>query len=255
MASDTRALAQVHERRTRRQRFAVRAVAALVLGLTFTAGPVAPTLAADEPDPAETSGGGHGGGGHGGGGHDKDVVLLGDSLAALAFGWLGGPTSDAPEQLLSFFAAGWTLRDAVSAAGDALDARSTDVVVISVGPNDAAPWDDGWTRDDVSYWRHVLGDIPERTCVAIVLPGWTSQLADPAWVHGMEQMRRDARRLVADRRSAGAPTLTVDWQQVIDAHPTYIHTDGIHIANTEAATALQRLYWDAADQCRHHHAG
>jgi hypothetical protein len=177
MASNDRAPAQVPDRRRRRRRLAVRTVTALVLALTVTTGSVGSAFAAaTEPDPADATGGGGGGGGGGHGGRDEDVVLLGDSLAALAFGWLGGPTSDAPDDLLTFFAAGWTLCDAVAAAGDALEARSTDVVVISVGPNDAGPPDNGWTRDDVDYWHDVIDDIPARTCVAIVLPGWGPEL-------------------------------------------------------------------------------
>jgi hypothetical protein len=222
------------------------AQAVIALIVVLTAIPGRPALAAAAASgPAESTGGRR----------DKDVVLLGDSLTALAFGYLGGPTSDAPERLLPFFAAGWTLRDAVATAGPAVDAPSTGVVVLAVGANDAAPWDGGWTSEDVAHWAEVLDDVPSSTCVAVVLPGWGPQLDGTPWAQGMEQMRTDARRLVAARRSTGARTFTVDWRPVVERHPDYIAPDGIHIAGTEAATALQGLYWHAVARCRHHPTG
>jgi hypothetical protein len=131
-----------------------------------------------------------------------------------------------------------------------LSSPDTGVVVVALGPNDAAPEDHGWTSGDVARWRALLAAPDPHACVAVVLPGWGAAVQGTAWEHGMQQMRSDVRALVADRRAAGSPTITVDWLPIVETHPELLASDGIHLAGTAAATARQALYWDAVARCQ-----
>jgi hypothetical protein len=176
------------------------------------------------------------------------VVVLGDSVTEQAFGYLGGPTGAAPPRLRRWSGVGWTLADAVAAAGVApLASNGTDVVVIALGPNDAAAPDDGWNARDVTRWRGLLATVAPATCVVVVLPGWGPTIDDTTWCDSMLAMRRDVRRLIAERARTGSPTIEVDWLRVVIAHPEYLAPDGIHLASRTAAEARQTLYWQAID--------
>lgn len=167
----------------------------------------------------------------------SDVVLLGDSLTEQAFGILGGPTAGAPAHLRRWSHVGWTLRAAADHAGTAVTSSRTATLLLAVGPNDAAEWDHGWNADDVARWQGVLDRAPASTCVAVVLPGWGAPLDGTPWAQAMARMRADVTEMVAARQAAGSPTITVDWQPVVTAHPDYLAADGIHITSPEAARA------------------
>src|SRR5262249_50406934 len=150
-----------------------------------------------------------------------NVVLLGDSVTEQAFGYLGGAggsgagaSGEAPDRhhLRRWSGTGWTVADALHHARTTpLTSAKTDALVVALGPNAAASWDDGWNGADVTRWRHLLTGANPDTCVVVVLPGWGRPLDGTAWADGMQAMRRTAERLVADRAATGAPTVTVDW--------------------------------------------
>jgi hypothetical protein len=185
-----------------------------------------------------------------------NVVLLGDSVTEQAFGYLDG-TSDhsageAPDRhhLHRWSGTGWTAAVAMRHAGPTpLTSARTNALVVALGPNDAASWDDGWNATDVARWRRLLTEPSPDTCVVVVLPGWGHHLDGTAWAGGMQAMRRTAERLVADRSASGEPTVTVDWLPVVEAHPGYLASDGIHIRSRTAAAVRQALYWDGVARC------
>jgi hypothetical protein len=179
-----------------------------------------------------------------------DVVLLGDSVTEQAFGYVGGATAGAPAHLRRWSRTGWTLRAAADHAGRAVTSPSTGTLVLAVGPNDAAPWDYGWTSVDVARWRGVLDRAPARACVAVVLPGWGAPLRGTPWARALVRERSSVTALAASRRAAGRPTITVDWLPVVRAHPEYLAGDGIHLSGRPAAAARQSLYWQAVARCR-----
>jgi len=251
MVSDSRPMARDHGRRRRGLRGVVGLATTVVLALATTPDSVGPSPSAATPAaaaaPERTTAAATAGAGSGAGG---DVVLLGDSVTEQAFGYLDGPTSGAPARLHRWSHVGWTLEAATAHAGTAVAAASTGTLVLAVGPNDAAPWDGGWTDDDVAHWQATLDDVPAATCVAVVFPGWGAKLHGTPWERSMEQMRTDVGRLVDARRSAGSPTVAVDWLAVVTRHPDYLAADGIHLATNAAATARQSLYWQAVATCR-----
>ena len=249
--SDSRGMARSDDRRRRGLRAVVGIATALVLTLAITPDSVGPTpsssasasagvtpVAAATPSPEPTASGA-----------GDDVVLLGDSVTEQAFGYLGGPTTGAPARLHRSSHVGWTLRAAADHAGATLDAASTGTVVVAVGPNDAAPWDGGWTDDDVARWQATLDGIPAATCVAVVLPGWGAPLHGTPWEGGMEQMRADVERLVDARRAGDRPRSRSTGLPIVTEHPDYLAADGIHLATDAAATARQSLYWHAVATC------
>lgn len=175
-----------------------------------------------------------------------NVVLLGDSVTEQAFGYLGGPSRGAPQHLRRWSGSGWTVADAVAHAdATPLASSRTDVVVIALGPNDAAAWDDGWNTRDVARWRDLLATPDRGTRVVVVLPGWGPSIEGTKWCDDMLAMRHDVRRLIAERASTGSPTVEVDWLRVTIAHPEYLAADGIHLSNRAAAEARQALCWNA----------
>jgi hypothetical protein len=212
--------------------------AAVVVALVLATVPGTATPAAAHPPRAAVRSG-------------DDVVLLGDSVTEQAFGYLGGASVGAPAhlRLRRWSRTGWTLRAAADHAGRAVTSPSTGTLVLAVGPNDAAPWDHGWTSVDVARWRGVLERAPARACVAVVLPGWGAPLSGTPWARSLVRMRSDVAALVAARRAAGRPTITVDWLPVVRAHPSYLAGDGVHLAGVTAASARQALYWQAVSRC------
>jgi hypothetical protein len=246
-------MARGDDRRRLGRRAVIGTITTLVLALAMTPDSIGPTrsaavtpAAAATPDPAAASEPGAGAGADSG----SNVVLLGDSVTEQAFGYVGGPTSDAPARLDRWSHVGWTLPVAAEHAGTAVDASSTGILVLAAGPNDAAPWDDGWTGEDVARWQDILEGVPATTCVAVVLPGWGAALDSTAWERSMQQMRTDVVGLVDDRRATGSPTVVVDWLPVVTRHPDYVAADGIHLASKAAARARQSVYWQAVDSCR-----
>jgi len=179
-------------------------------------------------------------------------VLLGDSVTEQAFGYVHGEEvgGDVPAHLGRWSHVGWTIRDAADHADHhKLASPGTDVVLVALGPNDAAPWQHGWRHDDVVRWQRLLAMPDHDTCVAVVLPGWKAPVRGSAWARSMQHMRSDVERLATDREDAGSPTITVDWQPIVDRHPDYLAADGIHLATAAAAHARQALYWDAVARC------
>ena len=232
-------------RRRLRLNGATGVLATLVLAFVATPGTAAPRAGASASATATTASASVATTAHA----PAHVVLLGDSVSEQAFGYLGGATGDAPTHLQRWSHNGWTIRDAADHAGAAVTSADTDVLVLAVGPNDAAPEHGGWNDDDLTRWRNVLDGAATDTCVAVVLPGWGAALHGTAWEQGLRSMRSDVGGLVAARRAAGSPTVELDWLRVVTAHPDYLAADGIHLANTRAAEARQALYWEGVRRC------
>ncbi len=197
------------------------------------------------------------------------VELVGDSITFQAF-WYHGFLPTAPDQSkLDVFAwLGWQVKDVQQHVTDQAAQRKPETLIVALGTNDSADltaWggDNGWTQADVDRFRTLINTVHPDTKVAIVLPGYGTGI--DAYHAAQEDLaKRDLTALAATRPH----TVVVSWQALIDADPSVMETDGIHLATetynnpdgtpalnsdgtparrvTEHAAAVrQQLYWDA----------
>lgn len=132
--------------------------------------------------------------------------------------------------------------------------RSPEVLVVAVGHNDAATGGtgvggqprDGWTDTDALQVLSLLA-APEDgvTCTVAVLPGYRG--SDPVHAAGIAAMRTFVAESVALNPDS---MVAVDWQPVIDTHPEYLASDGVHLSGAaEASNAFVELIHTGVDRC------
>lgn len=132
--------------------------------------------------------------------------------------------------------------------------RSPEVLVVAVGHNDVAVGGtgvggqprDGWTDTDALQVLSLLA-APEDgvTCTVAVLPGYRG--TDSVRAAGIAAMRT----FVADAvvKNPGSMTM-VDWQAVIDQHPEFLASDGVHLSGAaEASNAFVELIDTGVNEC------
>jgi hypothetical protein len=188
------------------------------------------------------------------------VFVAGDSLTFTAT-WDHGPGHGAPADLEWAAWLGWTAADAQSPLDAAVAAQGpVDTLVVALGTNDSSVADggDGWTDADLDRFRQLIATAGSGACVVVVLPGHGAGL-DPRHAAEMDQARADLAGLADQRRhtAGNGPTVVVDWQATVDAHPELIAADGIHLTpdagtgevSADAATARTTVYWRGVDAC------
>jgi len=141
-------------------------------------------------------------------------------------------------------------------ASDA-DAPRPEVLVIALGVNNAADayGQPGWTTADDAAFRKLLHTPHPDACVVVVLPA-AGGAATKAFRDHLATGRRQMRSIAAKRPR----TVLVDWGPVVAAHPEYLRSDGIHLADgaaapgeyadTEPADAYGALLWGGVARCR-----
>lgn len=120
-----------------------------------------------------------------------------------------------------------------------------DTLIWALGLNDISKDRSGWTSEDEDTWSNLLvGQIPETSCVVLVLPWVLDFYGRP--IEEMEEMRQWTRDLAA----AHPNMVVVDWKPVLEEHPEYSATDGVHIdRGTGGAEARDALYRQGVSQC------
>lgn len=155
---------------------------------------------------------------------------------------------------------GWTAAHVQPEVEAAVAEGEVDALVVALGTNDSGVGVglDGWSPADVELFRQLIALPGPEACVVIVLPG-SGDGIDPAHAVEMDEARFDLISLAEQRGEVegGGPTVVVDWQATIDAHPELIAEDGIHFAvdpttnqaSPTAAAARTTLYWQGVDAC------
>lgn len=173
--------------------------------------------------------------------------------------WVAEAGAGAPPNVSWNAWLGWTVADAQQPLDAAVQEGRAGTVVVALGANDSSVKEgaDGWSPDDVARFRRLFDTVPRSSCLVVVLPGYAPGI-DAAHAAELEAAHFDLRGLATTREQvATAPTVVVDWQQVVDAHPNLIHADGVHLARDpvtddatpDAAGALAALYWQGIDAC------
>jgi hypothetical protein len=136
------------------------------------------------------------------------------------------------------------------------DAPRPSILVVALGANNAstdfgAP---GWTADDGAAFSKLINTPHPDTCVVVVLPA-AGRSATQAFRDNVARGRSTMRAIAAKRPR----TVLVDWAPVIAAHPGYLRSDGIHLAddqpapgtfaNADAADAYGALLWAGVARC------
>lgn len=185
-------------------------------------------------------------------------MVAGDSLTFTAF-FAREDDEAAPADVEMVAGFGWTAADVQQRLDASVAERPVDVLVMALGINDAGvgTGDGGWTPADLERFRHLIAAPGPDACVVLVLPGYGGGI-DPAHAAEVDVARLDLVAL-ADQRAleGGGATIVVDWQAVVEADPSLVADDGIHLATAPgtddvsptAATVRSRLYWDGVAAC------
>jgi hypothetical protein len=130
-------------------------------------------------------------------------------------------------------------------------ARSPGVAVYALGLNDAA-MPEGWTTRDFDNMVRVLNTLDPATCEVIVLPGVG------AVVQGQYRAEIEEARVAMYLLGVSRGAELVDWQPIVDADPSLLRADGIHLrddpsgvrrSDPSAAATRRQLYLNGVAQC------
>jgi hypothetical protein len=114
-------------------------------------------------------------------------------------------------------------------------------VVGSANISDAIK-DGGWDGYDEAVWSWLIMSAQPDDCVAVVLPwvGASAELAFPGILAEINQARAWLEAHVDN---------LVDWRPVVEAEPTLLADDGIHLASQAAVAARHALIVEAEALC------
>lgn len=196
------------------------------------------------------------------------VELVGDSITFQSFwyhGFLPTAPDDAHRDIYAWL--GWQVRDVQAHVTEKAAQRWPETLIVALGTNDSSvltEWgQDGWTPADLQRFRTLINTVHPSTKVVLVLPGYGAGV-NPNHATQMDLAKQDLTALATERPH----TIVVSWQALIDADPTIMDTDGIHLAwetynnpdgtpalnpdgtparrvTKHAADTRQQLYWDA----------
>ena len=197
------------------------------------------------------------------------VEIVGDSITFQAV-WAQGTLPTAPVPALPDIHAwlGWQVKDVQAHVTEKATQRWPETLIVALGSNDSAnltAWngDNGWTPADLQRFRTLINSVHPDTKVALVLPGYGTT-RDAYHASQMELAKQDLTALATERPH----TVVVSWQAKIDADPSILDVDGLHLAwedktnpdgspvlnadgthvrqvTAHAANTRQQLYWDA----------
>lgn len=172
----------------------------------------------------------------GGPAQDPTHVIYADSLGAELMG--AGYTHDGQTWNVMN---GATIFYWLPQIGDSVNLPAR-VMVLALGGNDAIT---GWTADDESVWQLVLDSARPETCIVLVLP-WATADLDQFYPDGRHQIDL-ARAWLTSRQRPN--TVVVDWAVPVQADPTIMASDGIHIATQPGMQARYDLITGGEAQC------
>lgn len=186
--------------------------------------------------------------------HAGSVTIAGDSITLqttlTGASWPGA---------LVHAGLGWQVADAWPYVYNDATQGHDQVFVYALGMNDASPDTGGWTMDDVWAMRYMLAIPPiPGSCEVIVLPGSGVGMSQ-AHKDALVQERVWAKYVITPEKiQAGRKVVVVDWQSVIDADPSVVAPDGIHLKpdpagpfglSQHAGDARKALYQQGIDGC------
>lgn len=129
--------------------------------------------------------------------------------------------------------------------------RAPEVVVYALGLNDASP-PSGWDAQDFDAMNAIFDRLHDDTCLVVVLPGVGPQ------VTGAYRAEVNEARVAMYLSAVSRGAVTADWQPIVDADPSLLRADGIHLrddprgverADIAAARVRRGLYARGVAQC------
>lgn len=141
---------------------------------------------------------------------------------------------------------GWELSDALPAIQDRVNDpnRSPSVLVLAFGQNEA---DGGvWDQGEQNTWLQGTYTADDDACVVWVLPHYAG--TNLGHKQAIQAMRHGIDVLVDSRNADGMRTLMVDWRPIVQAHPNYLESDGVH-PTPNGAQAYANLIGSGVHSC------
>jgi hypothetical protein len=179
------------------------------------------------------------------------VDVAGDSLTIQTF-FRYGPGQGAPDDVKTVAGLGWKVGDVQPTITADVAAGRPAVLIVALGTNDSHPVQGfGWNGDDANAFRTLMTSPHPSACVVVVLPGYGAGIS-PAWRTEMDEARGALNFLAIQR---GGRTVVADWQPIVQAHPEYLLSDGVHlrqegdVVDARAAAARSQLYWSGMAAC------
>lgn len=191
------------------------------------------------------------------------VALVGDSLSVNAFGLDSSPIlmGDAPAHFAASFANGRTIGDNIPFVDLLQSEQVPDVLIVDTITNNADTpehkWGendiiagDGFNQRDVDELQRIV-DVSKSRNIILVKPGYSQSLDTVPGGIGFQNELLKASDAIDDVAQQYPDRVTVvDRQEVIDAAPSLIEQDGIHLARSEneavdpaAALQFQQMLW------------
>jgi hypothetical protein len=161
---------------------------------------------------------------------------FGASIMAQANGY--GGTFDGP----IYADAGRTPAQAAPIVGQQTDAHPTAPVVLADVEHNGAR-DGAWSTADRNAEFAMI--FASEACTVIVTPGYRPGLPYAAT---LEQAEADIRAMAAQRATLGYPTVVVDWQPIVNAHPEYLQPapDYVHLTDDPSGGTTEATDADSA---------
>jgi hypothetical protein len=161
---------------------------------------------------------------------------FGASVMAQADGY--GGTFDGPV----YAQAGRTPAEAAPIVGEQTDAHPTAPVVLADVEHNGAS-DGTWSTADRNAEFAMI--FASEACTVIVMPGYRPGLP---YATTLDAAESDIRQMAAQRAALGYPTVVVDWQPVVNAHPEYIQPapDYVHLTDDPSGGTTEETDADSA---------
>jgi hypothetical protein len=117
---------------------------------------------------------------------------------------------------------------------------------LALSGNDSSTGDgQGWTAEDEAEWTWALTNADPTTCIVIVGPAFGEQV-ESILPGTIEQAHKAWAWLSAISRPN---TFVLDWWAVMNQHPDWWLSDGVHLATPESLQARYDLMAGAWAQC------
>lgn len=155
---------------------------------------------------------------------------------------------------------GWQVANAYPYINNDVAYGHDQVFVYALGMNDSNPVTGGWTMEDVWAERYMLALPPiPGTCEVVVLPGNGAGMSQAHKEQLVAQRIWTKYVIVPEKIAAGRKVVMVDWQTWLDADPSLVSSDGIHLPSDpngpwglskKAGEARAAMYQFGIDQCR-----
>jgi hypothetical protein len=125
------------------------------------------------------------------------------------------------------------------------------VLTLALSGNDSSMGSGGWTDSDEAEWTWALNNADPSTCIVIIGPAFGE--AVEAVLPGTIEQARLAQAWLAGITRPN--TFVLDWWAVMDQHPEWWLSDGVHLTGGDSLAARYAFMQTGWAQCPQEEGG